>query len=125
MIVWDKMSMGLGHHYRLQHELIIYATKGSPKKTNRKDVPNIIRCKRVRRDRHPTEKPIELLKTFITMSTDPGDVVLDFFAGSGTTLVAAKELGRRYIGIELNRAYCQLAQDRLAGITGELVEVTR
>jgi adenine-specific DNA-methyltransferase len=49
---------------------------------------------------YPTEKPLEMLRRIISASSDPGDVVLDCFAGSGTTLVAAEELGRRWIGVD-------------------------
>ncbi|HEU4390232.1 MAG TPA: DNA methyltransferase [Blastocatellia bacterium] len=63
---------------------------------------------------HPTQKPEKLLAKIILASSRPGDVVLDPFLGSGTTSVVAKKLGRRYIGIELDRMYCCLAERRLA-----------
>ena len=65
---------------------------------------------------HPTIKPIEFVKKHIAHSTKPNDIVLDVFAGSGTTLVAAKELGRKYIGFEINEKYYKIAKDRLNGI---------
>lgn len=66
-----------------------------------------------RRDEHPCQLPIPLLERLILMSTDENDVVLDPFAGTGTSLVAAKRLGRRYIGIELDENYVQIAQKNL------------
>lgn len=63
---------------------------------------------------HPAPFPVELARRCIRLSTWPGEVVLDPFAGTGTTLVAARELGRRAIGIEASEAYCALAVDRLA-----------
>ena len=60
---------------------------------------------------HPCQKPIKLMRRIIEM-TD-ADLILDPFAGSGTTLVAAKQLGRRYIGIEISPEYCKIAEDRL------------
>lgn len=68
----------------------------------------------VERGAHPTQKPVRLYKTFIELFTDPGDVILDPFMGSGTTLRAAKDLGRRAIGIEINEKYCEIAVQRLA-----------
>ncbi|HHY46169.1 MAG TPA: site-specific DNA-methyltransferase [Firmicutes bacterium] len=62
---------------------------------------------------HPTQKPEKLLAKIILASTNPGDVILDPFLGSGTTSVVAKKLGRRFIGIEIDRFYCCLAEKRL------------
>lgn len=62
---------------------------------------------------HTTEKPVLLLKYLIEKSTLPGEVVLDMFAGSGTTCLAAKGAGRRYVGIELERTWFEVATKRL------------
>lgn len=66
---------------------------------------------------HPTIKPLQFVKQHIEHTTQKGDVVLDTFLGSGTTAVAAKELGRNYIGFEINEEYYKIAQDRLNGIS--------
>jgi hypothetical protein len=63
---------------------------------------------------HMTEKPIELMRELVSLFTDPGELILDPFMGSGTTLRAAKDLGRRAIGIELEEKYCEIAVQRLA-----------
>jgi site-specific DNA-methyltransferase (adenine-specific) len=62
---------------------------------------------------HPTQKPEKLVAKIILASSDPGNVVLDPFLGSGTTSVVAKKLGRRYVGIDLEETYCCLAEKRL------------
>jgi site-specific DNA-methyltransferase (adenine-specific) len=62
---------------------------------------------------HPTQKPIDLMKCLIELTTQPDQIVLDPFCGSGTTLVAAKELNRRYIGIEQSAEYFAISKDRL------------
>lgn len=62
---------------------------------------------------YPTQKPIKLLERIITATTDPGDLIFDGFVGSGTTLVAAARLGRRYIGSDINLAAIQIASKRL------------
>jgi site-specific DNA-methyltransferase (adenine-specific) len=62
---------------------------------------------------HPTQKPEKLLAKIILASSNPGDLVLDPFLGSGTTSVVAKKLGRRFVGIEIDKTYCCLAEKRL------------
>ena len=63
--------------------------------------------------RHPTQKPLRLLSRIIEASSNPGDLILDPFLGSGTTAVAALSLGRRFIGCDNNRDYIDLAKARL------------
>ncbi|MBZ4666043.1 MAG: methylase domain protein [Mahella sp.] len=63
---------------------------------------------------HPTQKPEKLLAKIILASSNPGDIILDPFLGSGTTSVVAKKLGRQYVGIEIDNTYCCLAEKRLA-----------
>jgi len=62
---------------------------------------------------HPTQKPEKLIAKIILASSNPGDLVLDPFLGSGTTSVVAAKLGRRYVGIEIDSSYCSLAEKRL------------
>ncbi|HEX6238654.1 MAG TPA: site-specific DNA-methyltransferase [Acidimicrobiales bacterium] len=70
------------------------------------------------RDGHPAPFPVELARRCIRLSTWPGEMIFDPFAGSGTTLLAARQLGRRAIGVEASAAYCELAARRLG--QGEL-----
>ena len=65
---------------------------------------------------HPTIKPLNVVKNHIINSTKENDIVLDCFCGSGTTCVACKEIGRRYIGMEIDPEYHKIAVDRLNGI---------
>jgi site-specific DNA-methyltransferase (adenine-specific) len=62
---------------------------------------------------HPTQKPIRLMQALIELTTQEGQVVLDPFSGSGTTLIAAKSLDRKYIGFEANEDYAKIAEERL------------
>ena len=62
---------------------------------------------------HPTEKPVGLIANLITAVTKPDDLILDPFAGSGSTLVAAKKSGRRFIGVELDDEYYEKARRRI------------
>ena len=74
---------------------------------------------------HPTEKSVETLRPIIEAFTKPGDLVLDPFAGSGSSLIAAALQQRRYIGIELEEKYCDLARRRLAGVERYLAAPAR
>ncbi len=65
------------------------------------------------RDEHPCQLPIHLLERLILMSTDDSDIVLDPFMGTGTTAIAAKRLGRNYVGFELDTKYVSIANDKL------------
>ena len=65
---------------------------------------------------HPTIKPLDIIKNIIKNSSGGGSIILDPFSGSGTTCVAAKELGRNYIGFEIDKKYHQISLDRLNGI---------
>lgn len=64
---------------------------------------------------HPTQKPVALLKRLITVFTDPGDVVIDPCAGSGSTLRACMETGRQGYGFEISRDFCRKAQAEMLG----------
>jgi DNA modification methylase len=85
--------------------------------TDLKFAPRIFRHRAVGIDGgkvHPTQKPIALMRWCMSFAPNPSGMVLDPFMGSGTTLVAAKEEGRRAVGIEINEAYCEIAAKRLA-----------
>ena len=71
---------------------------------------------------HPCTKPTEFIKNHLINSTKPNDIVFDPFMGSGSTMISAKRLGRRYIGFEIDEKWFKVAQDRLQGINqkGEL-----
>jgi len=62
---------------------------------------------------HPSQKPVEAIERLIKGSSNKDDIILDPFLGSGTTAVACKELGRKFIGIEINPEYCKIAEKRL------------
>ncbi len=66
--------------------------------------------------KHPTIKPLELVKRHLLHATQPDDIVLDCFCGSGTTCVVCKEIGRRFIGMEIDKEYHKIAVDRVNGI---------
>lgn len=115
LVVWNKGVAGLGSGFRMQHELVLhFAKRGS--RFHATDVGNVITTKRMshRTRIHPTEKPVDLIRPLIRVTTPPGGVVLDPFAGSGATLRAARAEGRDAIGIEREAAYVKAAEQRLA-----------
>ena len=118
IIAWDKgdrgtvgdLKCGFGEAW----EAIFYGMKGRrplngsrPRTVIRQDWSSTLD------PRHPTVKPTSLLKKLIKMSAFEGEVVLDSFMGSGTTLRAAKDLGLKAIGIEIEKKYCDIAVERL------------
>lgn len=113
-LVWDKRHFGMGSYWRNQYEHIIFASLGQPLPMldrGRGTVLSFPTVSAANRD-HPTEKPVELLRSII--GAVPGGTVLDPFMGCGSTLRAAKDLGRKAIGIEIEERYCEIAANRLA-----------
>lgn len=115
MIVWAKAGGGLGHPYVSQHELVAYARRSTAAIQDRSRVQptcNVIHHPRTRNEWHPTEKPVEVMRRIIGGTA--ASLIVDPFAGSGTTLLAARDLGRRSIGIEYDEAHLLTIVDRLA-----------
>ena len=112
LIVWNKGSFGLGQGFRKQHELIMHFSYGSPAYYD-SSVGNVITVPRVGDRHHQTEKPTDLIERLIRVVTPPGGVVLDPFAGSGSTIIAAIEAGYEAIGIERDATCIEIAKRRL------------
>jgi len=113
ILVWDKARLGMGAIFRNQHEFIVHMTAGNPAEPQRRDVPNVLRFPSVRDGDHPTEKPDALLQTLLSVVNPPSGVVLDPFAGSGSTLQAARSLGFKAIGVEADERYAEVIAKRL------------
>lgn len=101
-IVWDKITIGMGYHYRARYEFVLFFEKGKRKLADL-GIPDVLECKRVNKG-YPTEKPISLLETLISQSSNPGEIVVDPFFGSGTTLIAAQNLKRNFLGCDISNA---------------------
>jgi DNA modification methylase len=115
-LIWDKGVSVNGYGWRHQHELIAYMTKPEDPVVPTGD-GDVLRENAVKvADRlHPAEKPSKLIMRLIQKSTKEGQTVLDPFAGSGSTLLAARDCGRKAIGIEIEPNYCQVAIRRIHG----------
>lgn len=112
VLVWDKRRIGMGYSWRRMHEWIAYCPDRDHVLRD-KGAGDIIRCPGVETKTHPTEKPIALMNRLIANSSDAGEIVLDPFMGTGSTLRAAAQLGRRAIGIEVSERYCAKAVELL------------
>ena len=117
LIVWDYEWIKAGNFYRYTYELIIFATKGKAERTFPASESDVWRMKPINYTNpnkfHKSEKPVALLERIITNSTTEGGVVLDCFAGSGSTAVACVNTGRQFIGFELDEHYFDVACDRI------------
>jgi site-specific DNA-methyltransferase (adenine-specific) len=101
-------------NYRRAYGMIMFASNGGKRKMNTNNPANLFITEKMREFKHhPAEKSIEVLKWVIGNSTVEGETVLDPFCGSGSTLVAAEELGRNWIGIEIDPKWYEVAKMRI------------
>lgn len=115
LLVWRKNTKTPNRWYMKSLEFTIFAYKGLARSINDCSSPQMYEYPNPRNKLHITEKPVELMMKYIENSTQPGDVVLDPFMGSGTTLEAARRLGRCAIGIDIDESSCTTAIKRLQG----------
>ncbi len=105
-------------NFRSGFELCFYCTKSKPKTFNflsQAECNNVYHyASNFKRTEHPTEKPLEFIRRLVRISSNPGELVLDPFMGSGTTAVAAQETERRFIGFDTSAEYIRMAENRLA-----------
>jgi DNA modification methylase len=113
-IVWPKPYASSTRFLRLMHESAFVLAKGRPAKPAQ-PLPDVQCWDYTGNKSHPTEKSVRIMQPLIRSFSKEGDLVLDPFAGSGTTCVAAALAQRRYLGIELEARYCAIARKRLAG----------
>ena len=121
-IIWAKHTFTLGRaDYQRQYEPILYGWPegGSRHWCGDRDQGDVWNIKKpARNDLHPTMKPVELMERSIRNSSRPGDVVLDCFGGSGSTLIAAEKAGRRCFMMELDPKYCDVIVRRWQEFSG-------
>lgn len=112
--VWDKVQPGLGGGIRYQHETILLCHRGNA--AGRAPMLSVLRGMSGRENRgekHPHEKPFDVMAALVKYTTRERELVIDPCSGSGSTLVAAKLLGRRAVGIETEERWCEDAANRL------------
>jgi len=116
-VIWDKEIHGAGNcasEFAPRHEVIWYATKGDYKFKSGRPVSVLNKRYLFGHQRHhPNEKPVELLERIINAVTSEGERILDCCMGVGTTGVASVKNGRRFLGIEIDPAYFEIANERI------------
>ncbi len=133
--IWNKSNAGMGSLYRSKHELVfVYRVPGAPhtnavelgrhgrNRTNVWDYASVNSMRGSRREDlalHPTVKPVAMVADAFCDVTRQGEIVLDTFLGSGTSLIAAERVGRRFRGLEIDPAYVDVAIERWRALTGK------
>jgi site-specific DNA-methyltransferase (adenine-specific) len=121
IIVWNKNNTSMGDlkgSFAPKHEFILFGHKGRRVLEGFRH-PDVLNAKRTGNKLHPTEKPIDLIETFIKTSSKKDEVVLDSFIGSGTTAIAALNTSRFFIGIEKEKEYVDIANKRIQEAVSE------
>jgi site-specific DNA-methyltransferase (adenine-specific) len=116
-VIWDRGNHGLGdlkRQYAPMHDTCWFATAGEYNFPSKRP-KSIYRSMRLSGGNlvHPTQKPVELMMKILIDTTKEGDTILDPFMGSGTTGVACAQLGRKFIGIEIDKDYFEIAKKRI------------
>ena len=121
-LIWDKGNKIMGQFYMNQFEYILFLRKGAGKKINNCgtsdliSIPNKKTKDETGKNIHDTEKPIDLCKILIENSSNPNEIVFDPFMGIGSCGIAAEQLGRKFIGIELDSNYYEIAKSRIENV---------
>ena len=128
MIIWDKGGGGIGdlkHTFSTDYEVILCTNNG--KEITGKRIGSVWTIKKDSSSEyvHPTQKPVKLSEFAIRSTTKRGDIVLDLFGGSGSTLIACEQMGRNCRMMEYDARYCDVIVDRWEKFTGNKAELIR
>ena len=122
-LIWSKNTLVMGRQdYHWKHEPCLYGWKSGASHgwyADRKQTTVLEFDRPTRSSEHPTMKPVKLFSYQIANNTAPQGLVYDSFLGSGTTLIAAEQLGRTCYGMELSQQYCDVIVERWQNLTGE------
>ncbi len=124
LIVWDKMVHGLGSDYKYTHEFINVCKKGKPRldtHQGEKEYSDVwhIQRKIGKDEDHATKKPIELVERSLRHASKKGDLIVDLFGGSGSTLIACEKNGRKCYTLEISPSYCDVIIKRWQKFSGK------
>lgn len=118
-LIWQKGNLIMGTKYMNAFEYILFMSKGTNRNVNDCGIPDILSVPNIKTkdidggNIHDSEKPVRLMEILITQSPNKGDIVLDPFAGSGSTLLACINKNRRFIGWEIDPKYHKLCEKRI------------
>lgn len=114
ILVWKKHNKTASRYYMNQLEFVLLLRKGKAKTINNPGCSNCLNVRNLFGNKmHPTEKPVELVQIFVENSSQPGETVLDPFMGVGGVGVACVNTGRKFIGMELDQGYFEIAKRRM------------
>jgi site-specific DNA-methyltransferase (adenine-specific) len=113
ILTWKKSKHAPNRYYLKNSEFIVFLRKGRAKNINDMGTFSVLEVDNVKHKTHPVEKPVDLMKILVKNSSQENDIVLDPFAGSGSTLVACRNLDRKFIGFETEREYIEISNQRL------------
>lgn len=113
LLVWDKVTPTANRWYMKNLEFTLYLWKGRARTINDPSSKQLLRGGIDKVSGHPTEKPVYLMAEYIRNSSAKGETVLDPFMGSGSTAVAAVNLGRQFVGIEVHEPFFEMAVSRV------------
>lgn len=115
LLTWDKVNIGMGHYFRRQTEFILFACKGK-KPVARRDMPDILRIKRIHKAIYPTQKPVELFEAMIAASRlkdEKNFTVCDPFLGSGSSAIASLKQKCNFLGSDISDKSIQVSSERI------------
>lgn len=116
-LIWDKVGIGMGYHYRSRYENILFFEKGK-RKLNDLSISDIIACKRIHKG-YPTEKPVAVSEVLIKQSTQENELIIDPFLGSGSVCEASLKYKRRFMGCDIKENAVKLALQRMKNMQAE------
>ena len=115
ILIWEKNNKGMGDlkgSYAPKYEMVLFGHKGRRENEGSRQV-DVIKAKKTGNKLHPTQKPTDLLEILIKNSTKENEIILDCFMGSGSTGVACMNTNRRFVGIEIEENYFNIAKNRI------------
>lgn len=118
-LIWDKGNKIMGTFYMSQFEYILFFRKGKGVRIKNCGTSDILSVKNIKtkdafgNNLHDTEKPVQLMKILVENSSNVGDVVIDPFMGIGSVGIACRDLGRKFIGVEIDEHYYSIAKNRI------------